>query len=210
MTDFRHHDNSASQLNAMSLKQNLGINQAPQPMPDSTSHLYIINLPIIGRIQFLKDKLGIQLISGIVAYWIYGVWSSYFVIIKPHYADGLIYDWYIYCKYNVIILVFNMLTVTTLSHFLTHYQMTNFRLFRIERQFQIWQKWQKVIQTDRKHTGKRRNCSFPQCFQKACFPGASKGVTVWEWILRKKPFENIVGKGEDASDQHFLLLPYSF
>ena len=26
---------------------------------------------------------------------------------------------------------------------------------------------------------------FPQCFQKACFPGASKGVTVWEWV--KKP-----------------------
>ena len=22
----------------------------------------------------------------------------------------------------------------------------------------------------------------PQCFQKACFPGASKGVTVWEWV----------------------------
>ena len=22
---------------------------------------------------------------------------------------------------------------------------------------------------------------FPQCFQKACFPGESKGVTVWEW-----------------------------
>ena len=21
---------------------------------------------------------------------------------------------------------------------------------------------------------------FPQCFQKACFPGASKGVIVWE------------------------------
>ena len=30
---------------------------------------------------------------------------------------------------------------------------------------------------------------FPQCFQKACFPGASKGVVVWEWvnvILREK------------------------
>ena len=24
---------------------------------------------------------------------------------------------------------------------------------------------------------------FPQCFQKACFPGASKGVIVWEWVL---------------------------
>ena len=23
---------------------------------------------------------------------------------------------------------------------------------------------------------------FPQCFQKACYPGASKGVIVWEWV----------------------------
>ena len=23
---------------------------------------------------------------------------------------------------------------------------------------------------------------FPQCFQKACFPGASKGVIAWEWV----------------------------
>ena len=27
---------------------------------------------------------------------------------------------------------------------------------------------------------------FPQCFQKACFPGASKGGIVWEWA--KTPF----------------------
>ena len=24
---------------------------------------------------------------------------------------------------------------------------------------------------------------FPQCFQQACFPGASKGVIEWEWVL---------------------------
>ena len=24
---------------------------------------------------------------------------------------------------------------------------------------------------------------FPQCFQKSCFPGASKGVIVWEWVI---------------------------
>ena len=24
---------------------------------------------------------------------------------------------------------------------------------------------------------------FPQCFQKACFPGASKGVVVWEYLM---------------------------
>ena len=23
---------------------------------------------------------------------------------------------------------------------------------------------------------------FPQCFQKACCPGASKGAIVWEWV----------------------------
>ena len=23
---------------------------------------------------------------------------------------------------------------------------------------------------------------FPQCFLKACFPGGSKGVIVWEWV----------------------------
>ena len=28
---------------------------------------------------------------------------------------------------------------------------------------------------------------FPQCFQKACFPGTSKGVIVWEWV---NPFKN--------------------
>ena len=27
---------------------------------------------------------------------------------------------------------------------------------------------------------------FPQCFQKACFPKASKGVTVWEWVKEHK------------------------
>ena len=40
----------------------------------------------------------------------------------------------------------------------------------------------------RKHCGKRRNCSlraispFPTVFWKGSFPGASKGVIVWEWV----------------------------
>ena len=70
---------------------------------------------------------------------------------------------------------------------------------------------------------------FPQCFQKACFPGASKGVIVWEWFnsLPTDKFldwskdniinvsedlkfvlgrvENIVGKEENAGYQHFLI-----
>ena len=80
---------------------------------------------------------------------------------------------------------------------------------------------------------------FPECFQKAYFPGASKGVIVWEWVnslpivktldwFKFKAFaddkikvneqlkfavgriENIVGKGENAGNQHFLLIPQCF
>ena len=32
---------------------------------------------------------------------------------------------------------------------------------------------------------------FPECFQKACFPGAPKGVTVWEWVKdQTEPLNN--------------------
>ena len=80
---------------------------------------------------------------------------------------------------------------------------------------------------------------FPQCFQKVCFPGVSKGVIVWEWVnslpnnkslnwSKFKAFaddkinvnvnlkfdlgrvENIEGKGENAGYQHFLLFPKYF
>ena len=81
---------------------------------------------------------------------------------------------------------------------LTHDQMISIRLFQTERvcrwQFQIWRKWQKAIQTGRKHCGKRRNWSlqaispFPTLFSKGLFPNwASKGVIVWEWV---NPFPN--------------------
>ena len=32
---------------------------------------------------------------------------------------------------------------------------------------------------------------FPQCFQKACLPGASKGVIVWEWVKSLSPFHQL-------------------
>ena len=54
--------------------------------------------------------------------------------------------------------------------------MTNFRLFQTQsvcrRQYKIWWKWQKAVQTGKKHCGKRRNCSlraispFPTVFSK--------------------------------------------
>ena len=57
---------------------------------------------------------------------------------------------------------------------------------------------------------------FPQCFQKACFPGVSKGVILWEWVnhsahssdsytCESERFENIMAKGEKAGNQHFVF-----
>ena len=42
---------------------------------------------------------------------------------------------------------------------------------------------------------------FPQCFQKAGFPGVSKGVTVWEWV-NSLPNDKILNqsKSKDLED----------
>ena len=94
-------------------------------------------------------------------------------------------------QYNIL-LSGNGLKVQIGWEGLTRYQVTNFRLFQTERvcrqQFQIWRKWQKVTKRVENTVGKgeiaryEQFLLFPQCFQKACFPGASKGVIVWEWV----------------------------
>ena len=67
---------------------------------------------------------------------------------------------------------------------LTHYQTTNFRLFQTERVDENGGKLSKRVENT---VGKgeiaryEQFLLFPQCFQKACLPGASKGVIVWEW-----------------------------
>ena len=75
---------------------------------------------------------------------------------------------------------------------LTHYQTTNFRLFQTERicrrQYQFDENGRKLSKWVENTVGKgeiaryEQFLLFPQCFQKACFPGASKGVTVCEWV----------------------------
>ena len=66
---------------------------------------------------------------------------------------------------------------------------------------------------------------FPQCFQKGCFPWASKGVIVWEWVnshsIRKctltlyhtiSTFHDckMVMFCKHCGNQHFLLFPQCF
>ena len=75
---------------------------------------------------------------------------------------------------------------------LIHYQMTNFRLFQTEEfaddNFKFRENERRSSKQVENTVGKgeiarhEQFLLFPQCFQKACFPGESKGVTVWEWV----------------------------
>ena len=109
--------------------------------------------------------------------------------------------------------------------------MTNFRLFQTEgvcRGFKFDENRRKLSKRVENTVGKgeiaryEQFLLFPQCFQKACFPGASKGVIVWEWVnpfpnkplfltgMQYRPFENTVGKGEIPHNEQFLLFPHCF
>ena len=73
---------------------------------------------------------------------------------------------------------------------LTHYQTTNFRLFQefADDNFKFDENGRKLSKRVENTVGKGKiarnepSLLFPQCFQKACVPGASKGVIVWEWV----------------------------
>ena len=74
---------------------------------------------------------------------------------------------------------------------LTHYQMTNLdssKLKEFADNFNFDENGRKFSKRVENTVGKgeiARNeqfLLFPHCFQKACFPRASKGVTVWEWV----------------------------
>ena len=69
--------------------------------------------------------------------------------------------------------------------------MTNFRLFQTEFADDNFKfdgngtklsKWVENTDGKGKIAHYEKFLLFPQCFQKACFSGVSKGVIVWEWV----------------------------
>ena len=46
---------------------------------------------------------------------------------------------------------------------------------------------------------------FPQCFQTACFPGASKGIIVWEWVKELNVFSFTI-KSKLTLEQSLYLI----
>ena len=121
------------------------------------------------------------------------VMSDFFVSPSVSYLFGELYA--IFIKFEIVVCKLFSLEeskICCLGNSLTHYQTTNFRLFQTERvcrrQFQIDENGRKLSRWVENTVEKgeiaryEQFLLFPQCFQKACFPGASKGVIVWEWV----------------------------
>ena len=70
---------------------NLGMGAHPEAIHNR-------HLPFIGRIRFVRDTAGIIQFSVIVAYWIYGTFSTLFVILLPQYHDSNISVFILACK----------------------------------------------------------------------------------------------------------------
>ena len=85
-----------------------------------------------------------------------------------------------------------LVSVRGLVKVLTHYQMTNFRLFKLKEfaddNFKFDENSKKLSKWVENTVGKgeiaryEQFLLFPQCFKKACPPGVSKGIIVWEWV----------------------------
>ncbi|GFS02488.1 palmitoyltransferase [Elysia marginata] len=54
-----------------------------------------INIPVIGRIHFVQDSEGRFFSSCVLAYWVYGTFSTLFIILNPAYNDATI-SWPVY------------------------------------------------------------------------------------------------------------------
>ena len=74
---------------------------------------------------------------------------------------------------------------------LTHYQTTNLESSKLKEfadNFKFDENGRKLSKLVENTVGRgeiaryEQFLLFPQCFQKACFPGASTGVIVWEWV----------------------------
>lgn len=65
---------------------------------DYSENIAVKTLPLIGRVHFVKDTNGIMQVSLIFAYWVYGTFSTLFIILLPQYHDGRVPAFIIYSE----------------------------------------------------------------------------------------------------------------
>ena len=68
--------------------------QSLTEVQEYSHRIAVFNIPIYGRIQFVKHKPGYIHLSIIVLYWLYGNWSTFTYFLGPHgYEDHISPIW---------------------------------------------------------------------------------------------------------------------
>ena len=93
------------------------------------------------------------------------------------------------CHGNVIFLPTSI--IHQICSPLTHYQTTKLKYFADDN-FKFDENGRKLSKQVENTVGKGEIARYEQqCFQKACFPGASKCVIVWEWVNLQLPIMDL-------------------
>ncbi len=74
--------------------------------PDESSPYYsdtsMLRIPLLGRIHYVYNLQGFMQIGFIFFYWIYGTFTTMFVVLIPMYNDGVVPLWVVLCKFVVL------------------------------------------------------------------------------------------------------------
>lgn len=62
--------------------------QAERTPQEQSDKILVLNIPIYGKINIVKDRNGISFASFVVFYWVYGTWSLNSLVLMPHYKEG--------------------------------------------------------------------------------------------------------------------------
>lgn len=82
-TQLSKMDNATVMRNVMNL-----IPPPPPPKSDYSDTVVVRTLPLIGRVHLVNDTNGILQLAFVFAYWVYGTFSTLYIILLPQYDDG--------------------------------------------------------------------------------------------------------------------------
>ena len=78
---------------------------AHRTIPFETTSNFECSLALIGRIRFVNDIFGIAQVAFVLLYWIYGTFTSLFLMLLPQYYDGTISAGVIFCECSLSLLM---------------------------------------------------------------------------------------------------------
>ena len=91
-----------------------------KPVGDYSSSVTVRVLPLIGRVHIVNDACGLFQVGFVLVYWVYGTFSTLYIILLPQYNDARVPSWVVTSEYLDICGRGNQYNVTRLTCDLVH------------------------------------------------------------------------------------------